>query len=851
MMKKNILYLVPVYGLIILSLILCVVFKTLLPLGAVIIILLMSLIIWRPIFGLYLIVFLIPLEHLTALNSSLTLVKLISITTFWGWLMQLLMGKKTVKPSSFLLLLAAYFLWACLSVTWAMEPEPAWKRIISDGQLVLFLFLGYNLVENKKEVYFLLGGYLLGALISAGLGIFETYGAGLSTRAAVSDLQNPNLYARLLGLGLIFGVYLFITQRNTIIRALCSLSCLAILWGVLLSGSRGAWVAIMVVVVMGIFLYRDYLLKLVKKPPVLVGLVVIVLAMVIMSPFLARHVPAVVLERVPSFNALAEDRGTSRLDIWLVGIEAARDNIFKGVGIENFPYAYTKYLQETEGAVQEMGVNKSPHNIFIGTLTELGMPGLIMLICLFIAMWRLGGRTENRADAVLCKLIVVFLAVAGLTGGDQHRKFFWLALMLPVIMAQFGVLGGSNPPLVGQTKMLFLAPVFPNRNNPGYGIFVFRLVQSLVDSGVSVSVVAPVPYAPFLLWFNKKWRQMGRLPVKENINGIEVIHPRYLCLPGGRFDWWNMLFMYWSVYPVVRVMADRYAYDVLHSYGLLPGGFVGQQMAQRLNLVTVATIMGGDINVAARKSSMMLKSARYVLNKSDQVVAVGDDLAKKASALLTTNKGIKVVYNGVDTGMFDTCMNQAQAKTDLGFAPADRIILYVGRIIRQKGVFELLDAFTRLTEKVREARLVFVGAGEDERALGAQARESGVSPRVYFAGTQPHEELVKWYTASEMVVLFSHHDGVPNVLKEAMGCGKPVVASKISGIPELVVHGETGLLVEPQNINQMVTAMEKLLSDPELGRQMGQNAREVITSGPLNWQETAKSYRIIYNQLIN
>lgn len=809
------------------------------------------LLVWKPMLGLYFMVFFIPLEDILVIGPSFTLIKFIGMATFWGWLMHLLAGKRVFKAKGFFILLAMYIAWCALSIFWALQPEPSTLRIFTLLQVTALLLLGYNLIDSKREVHTVLLCYFIGALISAFIGIYNGYINDFAIRSVINELQNPNHYARVLCLGIIFGSYLFLQIKKLPLRIFCLMSSFVMLGAVLLSGSRGAWLALFATLFLGMLYYLKYVFKRPERRRLLTGMLVVLLAVGIISTIIAARVPSVVSQRVQEISQLVENRGTGRLDIWLVGLEVVKDHYLLGVGVDNFPYAYTQYVAKTTGTVLSMGINKNPHNIYLATLAELGIPGLLLILLLFIALWRMANRCENIADTVLCKLLICFIFLAGLTASDQHRKFFWLAMMIPLILSQFGVLKGFDQG-PAQTRLLFLTPFFPSRNNPSHGIFALRLVQNLKAAGISATVVAPVPYAPLFLWLKRKWRSMGRTPRVDNLEDVHIVYPRFPCLPGGRFHFLNAMFMNWSVLPLIKMLNSRGGFNVLHSYGLLPAGFAGSVAAANLNLGSVCTVIGADINVTAHKSQRMQRLAGYVLERTDQVVAVGQNLADKAKELQEGAKQIKVIYNGVDSKVFDTLnIGSVSAKEKLGFQPDARVILYVGRIIRQKGVYQMVEAFNQIAPQYKEAVLAIVGDGEDKDSLGSLVADKGLKEQVRFIGPVPHKDLVWWYGAAEMVVLLSSHDGVPNVLKEAMSCGRPVIATRVPGISEIVADCKTGILVDPGEAGQASAAMGKLLEAPGLAAAMGNEGRAMIWAGILDWKKTAAAYQEVYTQVID
>lgn len=838
--------------------IVCLIFQSLLPLLAVLACLFIALVIWQPLTGFGLMLFFIPLENLTLLFPSFTIIKLIGIITFWGWLMHLLVGKKFVKVNSFIILLTFFVLWCLISVAWAIEPGQSIKRIISMSQLLVMVFLGYNLVENKKDAYFIMGSYLLGAFLAACLGIYNGYLHEFTVRTDLGNFNDPNYYARQLLLGALFCGYFIIIARHAAVR-LAGLICLAtVMFAVMLSGSRGAWIAILITLVAGLVLIGPLIVQVLRKKRfALLSLVAVIFIAAVLSPYMIKHLPPVVVQRAQTLTQISNqvDRGAGRIDIWMVGLKIAKDNWIKGVGINNFPYAYTEYFPKTGGIDRFIGLNRDAHNNYLIVVSELGIPGFLLFLSLFYSAWRLSGRAESTVDAVTGKLIIIFLLFSGLTSTDIFSKFFWLGMAIPAILAQFGFWKEIDHPGGGAGKnkdrILFLSPIFPNRSNPIYGIFALQLVKNLKTAGAFLDVIAPVPYAPVCLWFNKKWRNMGHIPWEECIDGVKILHPRYFCLPGRRFSEWNMFFMYWAICPIIKIINDKARYKVIHSYGVLPAGYAGILIARKLNLNSICTAIGSDINVMAQKSETMRDRAKYVLENTGQVVTVSKDLASQAEKISEPAQKIKVIYEGVDSGIFDTTsVNRIQAKLKLGFNPDNRIILFVGGLVREKGVYELIEAFAQVNRRFPDAVLAMAGQGKEKNALIILVDQMGLREKVFFAGQVPYQELVWWYAACECVVLLSYHEGVPNVIKEAMSCGRPVVATRVTGIPELVADGKSGILVDPANIDEAVEALEILLADPELGGKMGDYARQSILKGWLTWRQTADAYRNVYRRLI-
>lgn len=184
-----------------------------------------------------------------------------------------------------------------------------------------------------------------------------------------------------------------------------------------------------------------------------------------------------------------------------------------------------------------------------------------------------------------------------------------------------------------------------------------------------------------------------------------------------------------------------------------------------------------------------------------------------------------VLYDGLPLPVPPTEADQVEAKRKLGLGP-EPVVLFAGQIIERKGVADLLHAWKQLEERGCKAQLVIVG--DDVAGKGAYriemeklARDLGVSAA--FKGFQTN--VADWLIASDVVMVPSHAEPLGNATLEAMAQCRPVIGGDVGGIPEMVVHEETGLLVPPKSPGELASAIERLLSQPEEAKRFGQAAR--------------------------
>ena len=172
---------------------------------------------------------------------------------------------------------------------------------------------------------------------------------------------------------------------------------------------------------------------------------------------------------------------------------------------------------------------------------------------------------------------------------------------------------------------------------------------------------------------------------------------------------------------------------------------------------------------------------------------------------------LHVMRNGVDLQRFRP-LPQAQARRELGLVGSP-VLLSVGNLLELKGHHLVIDALQALATQYPAARLVIVGHGPERHHLQQHARDRGVSNRVTFAGAVPNDELARWYSAADALVLASSREGWPNVLLEAMACGTPVVATNVGGTAE-VMAGPVGVLARERSGASLATALCGLLGAP-------------------------------------
>lgn len=204
-----------------------------------------------------------------------------------------------------------------------------------------------------------------------------------------------------------------------------------------------------------------------------------------------------------------------------------------------------------------------------------------------------------------------------------------------------------------------------------------------------------------------------------------------------------------------------------------------------------------------------------------------------------------VIPNGVEIERFTHAVPADLTK--LGIPPGSRVLLGIGRLDPQKGFDDLLTAFSGLATEHNTAHLLIAGEGPQRRALEAARDALGLTDRIHLPGRQ--DDIPGLLGASEIFVLASRWEGMPNVVLEAMAAGKPIVATTVEGIGELLLEGESGLLVPPESPALLQGAIERFLSDSQLARTCRHNAQTTAASR-LTESSPAAATAALYRQLL-
>jgi len=273
----------------------------------------------------------------------------------------------------------------------------------------------------------------------------------------------------------------------------------------------------------------------------------------------------------------------------------------------------------------------------------------------------------------------------------------------------------------------------------------------------------------------------------------------------------------WSVLGALRRVVRGLKPDVLHNF-LFHANLAGRYVGWRERVPAVVC--------AVRVEDVERPWRLWFDGWTHRMMHAETCVSESARQFTFRRSGIPLeklvaIPNAVDVSRFD--LERGAFRSELGLAEGIPLIASAGRLERQKGTTILLDSTAAVLRDCPEARLVLVGDGPDKASLKAQAEKLGIEGSTHFLGWRP--DIPQVLVDADMFVLASRWEGMPNVVLEAMAARRPVVATAVGGIPELVVPSETGLLVEPGDATGLSEAMAGVLADPERSREMGEAGR--------------------------
>lgn len=346
-------------------------------------------------------------------------------------------------------------------------------------------------------------------------------------------------------------------------------------------------------------------------------------------------------------------------------------------------------------------------------------------------------------------------------------------------------------------RILVVTSQFPIAGEPTRGRPILQTVRELAKLA-EVRVLSPVARYP--RWARPR-SYLYQAPVAaETSRGIDVEFASYPALP-----MLSRPLNGWLCARALLEQARAFKPDLILSWWLYPDAFGALKVARKLGVPLVAGARGSDIRV---RDTISRRLTTPVVRQAERLLVVSADLGRLAQREYGADPSrIRVIANGCDADTF-RLRPRLDARRQCGIRDESELVLYVGRLVQEKGLRELIEAMKALRKSRPQAELVLVGDGPMREELEARAAASAQGLRL--VGAQPASEVAQWMAACNLLALPSYSEGHPNVLVEALACGRPVVSTPVGGVPE-VVDESCSLLVPPRDAGALTNALAATL----------------------------------------
>ncbi|MBV1951848.1 MAG: glycosyltransferase [Cycloclasticus sp.] len=393
-----------------------------------------------------------------------------------------------------------------------------------------------------------------------------------------------------------------------------------------------------------------------------------------------------------------------------------------------------------------------------------------------------------------------------------------------------------------------LTSSYPRNGSDNSSVFLRYLATSLAQQQVDVHVLAPdhplvdnteLDTGVKNHWFQylpKQWQRLaygsGILP---NLKRNKLL---YLQVP------FFLTAMFISLFFLCRKIKP----DVIHAHWIIPQGFIAIIVGKLLKIPVIATAHGGDAfslntNLLGRLKGFTLKHCHaWTSNTSATANACGQssDIPKPI-----------IIPMGVDIEHF-----QSGNSAKLLEQENKKIILFVGRLVEKKGVKYLIKAFSKLPLETQNTSVLWIiGDGDERMELEQQAKQLSIT-NIKFWGQIQNEQLPDYYAAASIFVAPSVIDskgdteGQGVILLEAMASKTPIIATTVGGIPEVISHKETGLLVPPNNSAELSTALKSILNNNDIANEYIEKAL-IRVNEDFSWENITQKFIIAFKNVIS
>lgn len=386
-------------------------------------------------------------------------------------------------------------------------------------------------------------------------------------------------------------------------------------------------------------------------------------------------------------------------------------------------------------------------------------------------------------------------------------------------------------------KILMLTWEYPPRIVGGIARVVHDLSKRLIKDGHEVTVVT---------------YKEGDLPDYENDKGVKVYRVNNYMINPNNFIDWIMQLNFNLVAKATEIIQKEGPFDVIHAHDWLVA-YAAKTLKNAFDIPIVATIHATE---AGRNSGIHDETQRYINDTEWMLTYEATEVIVNSNFMKGHIQGlfglpfekISVVPNGVNLTLFNGVERDYDFRRQYAM-DNEKIILFMGRLVYEKGVQHLISAMPKILNGYHDAKLVIAGKGGMLEELKSQANAMGLGNKVYFTGYLNAKQVPKMYKASDVAVFPSTYEPFGIVALEGMLSGTPTVVSDAGGLNEIITHGVDGMKSYAGNPNSIADSILALLYDQKLCDNISKKARAKVRE-EYNWNKIAQDTHFIYQKAI-
>ena len=386
-------------------------------------------------------------------------------------------------------------------------------------------------------------------------------------------------------------------------------------------------------------------------------------------------------------------------------------------------------------------------------------------------------------------------------------------------------------------KILMLSWEYPPRVVGGISRVVHDLSHKLIQEGHGVTVVT--------------YRD-GNVPYIEDDNGVMVYRVDNFMISSNNLIDWTMQLNFNMIAKVGEIIAEKGSFDVIHAHDWLVA-YAAKTLKTAYSIPLVCTIHATE---AGRNSGIRDEQQRYINDtewmltyESSEVIVNSNYMRSELQRLFgLPYEKINVIPNGVNLNMYDGIEKDYDFRRKYAM-DNEKIILFMGRLVYEKGIQTLIAAMPKILNHYHDAKLLIAGKGGMIDELRNQVNYLGLGNKVYFTGYLGSKDVQRMYKCADVSVFPSTYEPFGIVALEAMLSGTPVVVSDVGGLNDIIDHGVNGMKSYAGNANSLADSILTLLFDQKLCDAVTKNAVAKVKN-EYNWTGITKNTHFAYEKAI-